>query len=204
MATPASPYPSAPPPVPAAKNGFGTTALVLGIIGILVAWIPIIGFLGFVLGGLAIVFGGIAVYRAHAGKASNKVMSYFGLALGIAAFVISLVTWGAFVGYVDEHVDQPYPAGSGGAAGAPAAPGPIQPGTIPGDGTFLVGTDVQPGTYRSDAGSYGCYYARLSDTSGAPGSIITNNLSQGPLVVTIDDSDAAFETRGCRTWTAVG
>jgi hypothetical protein len=35
------------------------------------------------------------------------------------------------------------------------------------DGTYIIGTDVEPGTYRS-SGSSGCYYARLSGFDGDP------------------------------------
>ena len=69
---------------------------------------------------------------------------------------------------------------------------------IPTDGTYLVGTDIQPGMYRS-TGSSDCYWARLAslDTSD----IIDNNLSAGPQVVEILHSDRAFLTEGCPRWT---
>ena len=75
-------------------------------------------------------------------------------------------------------------------------------GAIPGDGTFLVGEDIQPGTYQTDGGGeFGCYWARLSDTSGEFEGIIANGNPQGPTTVTISASDAAFETSGCSEWT---
>ncbi len=40
----------------------------------------------------------------------------------------------------------------------PPPPGPKT--TIESNGTFIVGADIAPGTYRS-AGKYGCYWARL-------------------------------------------
>ncbi|MEU5894458.1 hypothetical protein ABZ835_48000 [Streptomyces sp. NPDC047461] len=52
---------------------------------------------------------------------------------------------------------------------------------IPGDGTFLVGKEVEPGTYRSEGkGSFGCYWARLSDTTGESDAIIANGSAEGP------------------------
>ncbi|MEB3365893.1 DUF4190 domain-containing protein [Saccharopolyspora mangrovi] len=85
MAQPVPPLPPAPQ-----KNGFGIAALVLAIIALVFSWIP---FIGFVLSALAIVFGALAVRRAHVKIAGNKVMSYFGLALGVVAFVISIVAF---------------------------------------------------------------------------------------------------------------
>lgn len=64
-----------------------------------------------------------------------------------------------------------------------------------GSGTHLVGVDIQPGTYSSD--SPYCYWARLSDTTGSPDSIIANGISEGPTTVTILPGDNAFETNGC-------
>ena len=75
----------------------------------------------------------------------------------------------------------------------------IEEGTIPGNGIFLVGTDVQPGTYRG--GGAGCYWARLGDVGGED--IITNYLGDGPTVVEIKSGDVAFETNDCDDWTLV-
>jgi hypothetical protein len=111
------------------------------------------------------------------------------------------------------------PAGKQGPAGqaAPAAQAPASAGsgssstsstaaaTIPGDGTFMVGTDIQPGTYRSTpADSSGGYWERLSGLSGNLGDIIANDTVTGPAVVTIAPSDKAFHTERMNTWTKVG
>lgn len=87
-----------------------------------------------------------------------------------------------------------------------AAPKPAAPAnSIPGNGTFLVGSRVKPGTYESAKPKSGnCYWARLKDTKGALGSIIANNNSSGPSTVTIEATDGAFQTSGCEAWTKVG
>lgn len=76
----------------------------------------------------------------------------------------------------------------------------IEEGTIPGSGIFLVGEDIEPGTYRGDGSSGTCYWARLSGTSGDFDELIANGLPEGPTVVTIAESDVAFETQGCADW----
>lgn len=111
MAQQSAPIPPQPPVAP--KNGFGIAALVLGIIALLFAWIPFVGFIGFVLGVLAIVFGGVAVNRAHKRLANNKVMSYFGLALGVLAFVISIATFGSVVNSISSTTPPPANAPTG-------------------------------------------------------------------------------------------
>jgi hypothetical protein len=70
-----------------------------------------------------------------------------------------------------------------------------------GDGTFQVGKDIQPGTYRTRSGSDGCYYARLKGFSGSFDDIIANNNTSGPAVITIAASDKGFLSQNCGTWT---
>ncbi|OSM42686.1 hypothetical protein [Nesterenkonia sp. PF2B19] len=73
--------------------------------------------------------------------------------------------------------------------------------TIPGDGVYIVGSDVEPGTYTTEPGSWGCYWARLSGTSGEFHDIITNGfVDDGQALVTIAETDVAFETSGCGVW----
>jgi hypothetical protein len=70
-----------------------------------------------------------------------------------------------------------------------------------GTGTYLVGADIQPGTYRA-AATPGCYWARLAtlDTTD----IIDNDNADGPVVVQIAPSDKAFQVDGCGTFHRIG
>ena len=69
------------------------------------------------------------------------------------------------------------------------------------DGTYQVGIDIQPGTYRTQTGSQGCYYARLKSFSGSLDDILANNNTDDPAIVTILPTDKGFESRNCGTWT---
>ncbi len=69
------------------------------------------------------------------------------------------------------------------------------------DGTYQVGSDMQPGTYRTREGSSGCYYARLGGFSGEFDDILANGNATGPAIVTIQPTDVGFESNGCGTWT---
>ncbi len=69
-----------------------------------------------------------------------------------------------------------------------------------GDGKFIIGTDIDPGTYRSEVGS-GCYYARLSGFGGTTDEIIANANASGPALVTIAPTDKGFQSSGCGKWT---
>jgi hypothetical protein len=77
----------------------------------------------------------------------------------------------------------------------PPPPGPKT--TIDSDGTYVVGVDIVPGTYRSAGGS-SCYWARLNSLN--TNDIIDNNGSAGPQAVEISATDKAFQTEHCPSW----
>jgi hypothetical protein len=68
-----------------------------------------------------------------------------------------------------------------------------------GPGTWIVGTDIPPGTYRSAQFVNGCYWARLSGFGGSD--IIENEFTFVHQIVTINPGDVGFESRRCGTWT---
>jgi len=81
-------------------------------------------------------------------------------------------------------------------------PSSIPKATMETDGTYRVGTDIVPGTYRSAGpsaeGASDCYWARLSSLNETH--IIDSNISIGPEVVMIQPSDRAFLTHSCQPW----
>ena len=84
-----------------------------------------------------------------------------------------------------------------------APPPPSVPKTtMETDGTYRVGTDIVPGTYRSAGpspeGASDCYWARLNSLNETH--IIDSNISTGPQVVMIQPSDRAFVTHSCQPW----
>lgn len=198
------------------RNGFGTTALVLGIIGVVFAVVPVVGVIAWPLVILGLIFGVLGILRASKGEANNKSMAITGTALsgvGLLLCLLWTVVFGAVVSEFDTpayQLDGPAQQHYGAGQLPPQADVPHEPveqvpdGTIPGDGTFVVGSEVQPGTYKTEGTQdFACYYARLADTSGEPQSIIANKAPQGPSTVTIEDTDGAFETSGCLPWTKV-
>lgn len=69
-------------------------------------------------------------------------------------------------------------------------------------GTWLVGAQVSPGTYRVTAQA-GCYWERLRDFTGTLNGIISNDFVSGGGVqyVTVHSGDTGFSTDGdCGTW----
>ena len=88
----AHPYEYAAPSQPA-SNGMATTGGVLGIVGFVLGWIPLIGWLfGFVLGILAIVFSSVGMARAgRLPEATGRGLAIAGLVLGITIVVLKMI-----------------------------------------------------------------------------------------------------------------
>lgn len=72
-------------------------------------------------------------------------------------------------------------------------------------GTWLVGSQVAPGTYQSNV-SDGCYWERVRNFEGVFGSILANDFipTASARLVEIRLGDVGFSTDGeCGTWTPV-
>jgi hypothetical protein len=69
------------------------------------------------------------------------------------------------------------------------------------DGTFVVGSELAAGTYRTDGSGGSCYWERLRDTSGEFDAIIANDAFSGPNTMTVRASDGAVRFSGGCTWT---
>lgn len=102
--------------------------------------------------------------------------------------------------------------GDSGSLGGPPAAGRQTTApkavAIRGDGTYLIGSDIQPGQYRATvpSNSVGCYWERLKGTSGSLDDVIANDTVAvgAQALVTIEPSDKAFKTQGCGSWEKIG
>jgi hypothetical protein len=94
-AAPAAPIGYGPHPAP--RNGLGTAALVLGIIGVVLCWVP---FTGWALNILAIIFGAVGRKRAVDGLATNRSSAVAGLVLGVVGLGVWIVIIVMFVSTV--------------------------------------------------------------------------------------------------------
>ncbi|MEV7524064.1 hypothetical protein [Streptomyces sp. NPDC091371] len=130
-------------------------------------------------------------------SARHKVLTSCGAAL-------ALVTLGACAG-TDTAQDGAKSSSSAPASGdASKKPAEEKKAAFKGNGTFEVGKDVKPGTYRTTGnGSGGCYWERAKDSSGETDSIIANDNVVGSSYVTIAEGDKIFKTNDCKDWEAV-
>ena len=117
-----------------------------------------------------------------------------------AALPVALATVGACGSLGDQG---PISGQPGVIATSKAAKTPA--GSITQDGVLIVGTEVNPGSYRAEvpADSTGCYYARLASLDESD--IIRNGLGEpgDTMTVTIRRTDKAFKTDGCGAWVPV-
>lgn len=72
------------------------------------------------------------------------------------------------------------------------------PATSFGDGLHRVGSDIQPGRYRTTGTGALCYWAHL----GPGGAHLSSRLGDAPQTLTV--GSAYFETQDCGTWRKVG
>ncbi|PSJ27848.1 hypothetical protein B7P34_15515 [Streptosporangium nondiastaticum] len=106
-------YPAAPfyvPPVP--SNGMGLAALVLGIVGTVLAPTVV---LGVVLGVLAIVFGAVGRVKARKGEATNPGQALAGLVLGGVGLVATALMVIVYINIDVDDNDGPAPEDDPGA-----------------------------------------------------------------------------------------
>jgi hypothetical protein len=108
-------------------------------------------------------------------------------------------------------VTAPPPTTTTAPPAAPTTQAPRNLTTI-GNGTWLVGSDIQAGTWETFGSVLAqCVWARLSgpdfllqnfiEIGGGPG---TGGNSTGTVRVNVQPSDAAFYTNGCGTWKRIG
>jgi hypothetical protein len=129
----------------------------------------------------------------------------YGLDAQFAPVIQVYAADGTFTPYVSAAA----PTTTAPGAAAPTTAAPAAGAASFGPGIQLVGTDIQPGTYRAtveDSSIPLCTWQRLSGLSGETDDIITIDLATeagAQVVVEIQPGDVAFDSSGCGTWTPV-
>jgi hypothetical protein len=113
----------APPPRPphyAPRNGLGTAALVLGIIGIALCWIPFVGFIGFICGVVGAALGIGGRMRVNKRQATNKGATITGTVLSVIAVIISIAVFVSAANALNQAFLARDVTSAGGVAGVAA------------------------------------------------------------------------------------
>lgn len=104
-AAPAYQQPVSPAPPPRQyQNGVGLGALILGIIALLLSWIPFVGYVSVVLGVVGVVLAIVGFVNVRRGSANNPVVAIVGGILSLVAIVVPWLVTLAFVNAVDGQV----------------------------------------------------------------------------------------------------
>ncbi|WP_189821863.1 DUF4190 domain-containing protein [Streptomyces finlayi] len=88
---PQTPFPYGYPPQPEApKNGMGVTALVLGIVGLVLGLAIVVFWLSWLPAVLAVIFGAVALGHVKKGIADNKGMALTGMIMGMVGVLLAV------------------------------------------------------------------------------------------------------------------
>ena len=101
---PQSGYDRPPEYAVAPKNGMGTAALVMGILAIVLAFIPILGFASWPLAILGIIFGAVGVRRVAKRRATNKGVAVSGLVLSVIGLILVIISTVRYVSALNAGV----------------------------------------------------------------------------------------------------
>jgi len=98
--------PGAPVPAPTRpSNGLATAGFVLGLLGFLGSFIPVVNIGGIVLGVLGVILAAIGLVKAKALGGAGKGLAVTGIVLGALAVIIAIVINVVVVGAVSDAID---------------------------------------------------------------------------------------------------
>ncbi|GAA4776861.1 hypothetical protein GCM10023200_06950 [Actinomycetospora chlora] len=204
---PAPQQPYLPPP-PRPNGGLATGGFVVALVGAVLALIPILGIVSWVLSPLGLVLSLVGLNRIPRGQ--GRGLGTAGAILGAVGLLICMLWASAFSNAVSSRSGTPsYSSSSSSSSSYPSysAAAPATTSAMPsvngpfGNGTYLVGSELAAGTYRTDGSGGSCYWERLRDTSGEFSAIIANDAITGPSTMTVRSSDQAVHFSGDCTWT---
>ncbi|MEV7614007.1 hypothetical protein [Streptomyces sp. NPDC089799] len=151
--------------------------------------------------------------HAHASRLTRTALAGIGTALALVALsACSDTDTGA-----DKDKDKgkaasskPADPGTGGTAGTGGKSPekkeePKKAVAFKGNGTFEVGKDLKPGTYRTtgNGSTAGCYWELTKDSSGEADSIIANDNVTGASYMTVKAPAKILKSSDCKDWEVV-
>lgn len=154
------PGPQYPPPPQPMKNGVGTAGFVCGLLGIIFAWIPIIGVIAWPLVIVGLILSWVGLNNAKKGRADNKGLAIAGIVCSAIGLFICIIWASVFASAAstpnpieqglsaapkvgNSYVAPPSTKAASAPASAPA-PAPAAPQVFEGTGDDVI--DVKPVT----------------------------------------------------------
>lgn len=140
-------------------------------------------------------------------RPAERRRAWFGVRVGLLVLGVAALTGACGQG---AQAGQALAGAATPAASAQAAPAAPDPAAGIGPGEWLVGVDVEPGTYRSagpvEDGDY-CMWSRKDAAGVGPlDNILASDGSYdaGQMLVTIEPTDVVFRTKGCSPFELIG
>jgi hypothetical protein len=205
--------PDPPQPEPRPSHGLATAGFVIALIGAVLALVPAVGVVSWVLAPLGLVLSIVGLQRS--GRMGGRGLAISGTILGALGLLICLIWMAAFVFSITHTTTtgpSTTPSSSSRYTSAPSAAAVPDSSTGAGgfsQGTYEVGTgsgQIAPGKYRTTGASPDqlwqfCMASREKGDGSAIGFPVTTNT--GPAFVTVRSSDGMVEFSGSCTWTRV-
>jgi hypothetical protein len=124
--------------------------------------------------------------------------------IGVATLVVILCGLGATMSGLFDFAKGAQDPTAAAASEGPAGGAARVPGTSFPDGQWLVGGDIQAGTYSVTvaAGSPGCTWERNASTDGTASAVLESGIGAAgeAIVVNVKDTDKIFQSKNCGTW----
>lgn len=120
-----------PPPEPSSNDGraLGLAGLILGIIALVLFWIPLLNYVSLILAlvGLGLSIASLVIVRRRASAQGLSVAAVIVSAVALVAAILATVFWSSLFNSVDEVIEDPLPT----VTVTPSAVPTVTPTTIP-------------------------------------------------------------------------
>ena len=87
------------------SNGLATAGFVLGLLGLLSSWIPVVNVVGIILGVIGVVLAGVGLAKSKKVNA-GKGLAIAGIVLGALGVIFAVLINAVFVSAVDDAIDE--------------------------------------------------------------------------------------------------
>lgn len=187
-------------------NGIATGGFVTALVGAVLALVPFLGIVSWVISPVGLVLSIVGLTAAARKNGTGRGLAVAGMILGAVGLLICFLWVIGFAGAVSESNSRTtgtsYTAPSY-SASAPTSASPSTPAGSFGQGTYTVGAEIAPGRYRTaGAPESSVFPFCMASRQGADGSAIgiPETTNEGPAYVTVRASDGQVEFTGDCVW----
>ncbi|GAA4920518.1 DUF4190 domain-containing protein [Actinomycetospora succinea] len=204
-------YYAPPQPPQQQSNGIATGGFVVALVGAVLALVPFLGIVSWVISPVGLVLSIVGLTAASRKGGAGRGLATAGIILGAVGLLICTLWAIGFAGAVSEsnsgtstsYTAPSYSAPSYSAPSSAAAPTSVAaPAGSFSQGTYTVGSEIAPGRYRTDGPptDEGFSYCSASRQTTDGSSIGSEGTSGGAAYVTVRPGDGQVEFYGDCVW----